>query len=533
MNQTAAFLLTILPILVILAMLIIWRKPADITGVVGWAAVCIVAMLFFRTGISVVIRSSLVGLISSFSVSLMVAASLLQITVMQKTGALRRVIIFIKTISTEDKAASIMIINIGFGILMVSVGATPVSVLPPILLAMGYSTYIAIVLPAIGYDALCTYALLGAPIVAFVDVANAFFKDQGIVLTPSDVGRVFFMFLPVVSTLIGFSMLWIVGKWAAVKKGVVPVLISGVVITITSYFTNRVDNFVTLTGIICGAAVILVMAAYLKLRGKKLFDRSILTADEIAFEKEMPLWRAFMPWILLTAIILILNVPKPIFNELYYKLLMPVTGLAADGSPVKTRALWSAYTWLVVSTIIALPFLKVKKGVISDSLRTWLKRAPRPVFAAAIFFSIGSVMQMSGYDPASKAYVVPSMVKTLADVSATTFHTGYAFISSFVGLLGGFITGSEASAIGMFGRYVLQTANNLGLDREGAILIAAALAFGSGLASVISPAKLQNAAASIDKLGEENKVIRVAFVFSIILTTVSALFAGILMFATK
>ena len=67
-----------------------------------------------------------------------------------------------------------MMINIGFGTLMVAVGATPVSILPPILLAMGYSTYVAIALPAIGYDSLCTYALLGAPIVVFVDIANSF-----------------------------------------------------------------------------------------------------------------------------------------------------------------------------------------------------------------------------------------------------------------------------------------------------------------------------------------------------------------------
>ena len=57
----------------------------------------------------------------------------------------------------------------------------------------------------------------------------------------------------------------------------------------------------------------------------------------------------------------------------------------------------------------------------------------------------------------------------------------------------------------------------------------AALAFGGGLASIISPAKLQNAAASIDKIGEEHKVIRTAFVFALILTAVTSLFAGLYM----
>ena len=63
----------------------------------------------------------------------------------------------------------------------------------------------------------------------------------------------------------------------------------------------------------------------------------------------------------------------------------------------------------------------------------------------------------------------------------------------------------------------------------GMIIITAGLAFGGGLASVISPAKLQNAAASIDKIGEEGKVIRIAFVFSLLLTAVTAAFVVVLL----
>ena len=81
----------------------------------------------------------------------------------------------------------------------------------------------------------------------------------------------------------------------------------------------------------------------------------------------------------------------------------------------------------------------------------------------------------------------------------------------------------------MFAKYSLTTAKELALPVTGLIIITAGLAFGGGLASVISPAKLQNAAASIDKIGEENKVIRIAFVFALILTTVTSLFTVLLL----
>ena len=523
-----SLLLALLPIAVILCMLIIWRKPADISGIVGWAIVCVIAVAFFSTSIEVVARSTVAGLIKSFGVSLIVATSLLQMAFMEKTGALKRVIIFIKTIASENRGVQIMMLNIGFGTLMVAVGATPVSLLPPILIAMGYSTYVAIALPAIGYDSLCTYALLGVPIVAFVDVANSFL-GKGHEITLSQAGRVFYMFLPLVSTMIGFCMLWIVGKWKGIKEGWLPCLITGAVIGIVSYFTNRVDNLVTLTGVLCGLAVILVMALYLSVQGKKVFDKGKLTKEELEYEKKYPLWKALMPWTILIVVILVLNLPPQLFKLLYRTWTFPVLGLSADGKPIPTRFLWNAYTWIFVSIILSIPFLKPTASQIKETLKIWWKRAPRPVFAAAIFFAIGEVMNMSGVDVVTKKPVVASMVKVLADYSAQFFQGAYGAIVGFIGLFGGFITGSEASTIGMFATYVMKTATNLKMDLFGLIVVTAGLAFGGGLASVISPAKLQNAAASIDRLGEENQVIRVAFVFSLILTFVTSVFVMILL----
>lgn len=519
----ASLLLTLLPIAVILCLLIVWRQPADVAGVIGWAAISAVAILAFQTSIEVVLRSTAAGFIRSFSVSLIVAMSLLQMAYMEKTGALRRIIIFIKTLACDAPAVQIMMINIGFGTLMVAVGATPVSLLPPILVAMGYSTYVAIALPAIGYDALCTYALLGAPIVVFVDVANGFL-GKGAEITLSQAGSVFFMFLPIVSTLIGASMLWIVGRGAALRAGALPCLITGGVIGVVSWLTNRYDNLVVLTGVLCGLAVIVAMVLYLAATGRPLIDRSRLSADERAYEKEFPLWRALSPWAILVALILLLNVPQAMFNLLYRELRLPIAGVTANGAPLDTRALWQAYTWILASILLSIPVLKPSRAQLRETVAAWVKRAPRPVFSAAIFFAIGEIMNMAGYDMSVHGFVVPSMVKVLADYSALCFSGAYGAVVAFIGLFGGFITGSEASTVAMFGKYAMTTAKTLGLDQYGLIVVMAGLAFGGGLASVISPAKLQNAAAAIDRLGEENQVIRVAFLFSIGLTLITALF---------
>ena len=543
-------LFTLLPIVVILALLLIWKKPADFSGIVGWAAVALVAIFAFQTSIEVVLRSTVAGFIKSFPVSLIVAASLLQMAFMEKTGALRRITVFLKTLSPASRAAQIMMVNIGFGTLMVAVGATPVSILPPILLAMGYTTYVAIALPAIGYDSLCTYALLGAPIVAFVDIANGFLKANPIggvtALTLAQAGSVFFWFLPLTSTLIGLSMLWITGRGKAIAQGWVPCLVTGAVVGAVSFFTNRVENLVTLTGVFCGIAVIAAMVVYLKVTGRKLIDRSVLTEADRQAEGAMPLWKALLPWALLILLILALNLPKPLFELLYRQWTLPIFGVAANDTVlfsaelakanasfltrgIPTRALWSAYTWIFVSVALCAPLFRGRRGQWKEIFTAWGRRAPRPVFSTAIFFAIGEIMSMSGFQMDQAKWTVSSMVKVLADASASFFGQAYGAIAGFIGLLGGFLTGSEASTIGMFGKYALLTAKNLNLAPAQLVLVAAALAFGGGLASIISPAKLQNAAASIDKLGAENQVIRTAFVFSLLLTLCLSAYVVILL----
>jgi len=107
----------------------------------------------------------------------------------------------------------------------------------------------------------------------------------------------------------------------------------------------------------------------------------------------------------------------------------------------------------------------------------------------------------------------------LAGAAADGFGRLYPLVSPFLGLLAGFISGSEASALAMLTQINLSTAERIGAI---GLLVAASSGIGGGLASVISPAKLQNAAASIDRIGEESRVIFTAFVISIVITIIAA-----------
>ena len=143
------------------------------------------------------------------------------------------------------------------------------------------------------------------------------------------------------------------------------------------------------------------------------------------------------------------------------------------------------------------------------------------MLASAIFFAIAYIINHSGKG-LDWSLVEPNnnMVVVLANASTALFGKSYPFIAPFLGLLGGFVSGSETSSIAMFTALHLSTAEKIG---AAGLLIAAVSGIGGGLASVISPAKLQNAAAAIDRIGEEAGVLRVTFIIALIITAVAAI----------
>ena len=324
--------------------------------------------------------------------------------------------------------------------------------------------------------------------------------------------------MPVISTCIAIGMMWIVGRWRMVLQGLAPTLVAGLTAGFITIGMNELA-LIPLTGIAAGLGVIAVMLLYLRLRGRPLVDRSALTEEDLAHERRMGLLRALSPWLILVVVSLLINMPRlPFYDLTFRRLAMPIEII--PGRPERLRLLWQAYFWILVSTLLALPFLRATGAQLSSSLRKWARRAPRPVLAAAVFFALAYLMNHSGkgldWRLAAPAH---NMILVVADAAAAAFSRAYPLIAPFLGLLGGFMSGSEASSLALLTKLHLNTAERIG---AAGLLVAAASGIGGGLASVISPAKLQNAAASIDRIGEEGRVIPVCFVISIAITAVCA-----------
>ncbi|MHA1576341.1 MAG: L-lactate permease [Candidatus Thorarchaeota archaeon] len=531
MDPILGFILIILPIVLAGILLVVLHKAADVTGVIVWLVTCGIAFVAFQTDIGIVLVASFAGIVKSAPISLMVLTSIFMMTWMQETGSLQRLIVYFKTLGGGSRPMQIMFISLGLGLFLVGIGATPVTMLPPVMLALGFSPLVAVALPAIGYDPLTTFALLGVPAVVFTGEYNAV---AGTSLQLWETGSVFAMFMPVITTGIAISMLWIAGgkKLLMSREGLLLAVISGVTAGGVALIANSVlVQQTTLTNVFAGTAVMGVLFLYTRIKRRPMINRDILVEKDFEIEESMSLRKAAIPWTILVVLCLATNVIPFIKDIVFTQLAFPIQIGAYPGT-INTRILWQAYFLMLVATALSIPFFKRDRTVMRNTLSKFKKRAPRPVLAAAIFFAMAEVMNFSGWilgptgiwlsplDPINGIEPTNNMIYLLATLTSDSIGMAYPLTAAFIGLMAGFVSGSETSAIAMFTGYHHQASTLIGAN---SLVVAASSGIGGGLASILSPAKVQNAAAVIDEIGIEGAVIRYGAVIAILMTLVVAL----------
>jgi lactate permease len=452
----------------------------------------------------------------------MVLFTILQVTMMDLTGAITRITAYIRSIAAE-RYEQIMILNVGFGSFLVSIGATPVTMLPPIMLALGFSPIVAIALPCLGYDPLTSFSLLAVPITI---PASAFGFDAKVL------GCQVALFLPVISTGLALGMLWIADGFEGIKKGFSLAVIAGLTLGVSSIlFVNILPaSAIGLVGVFSGLVTI---AALFLVRAIRHHRAPVVAAPPVipVTHTGMPLWKAAFPWILLVGFAIIISIP--VIQAGLYNLLGPVQNVTVVANKmVDLKLLNQAYFWVLVSTVISAPLLVRSRDEAKSILSLWIKRAWSPTLAAMVFFAIAYVMDWSGqsvingtlaFGPGADAF---NMNAVIGLSLALFFGIGFPMISPSLGLFGAFISGSEASSNVMFYGILKKSTDVLDLDF---MQVYAAHAVGGGIASGVAVAKIINAAAVVDKLGIEGEVIRKVAPVAIVLTLLTGIMLSVML----
>lgn len=504
MHIALKFVLALLPLIAVFIGILRFKRSGAEMAVAGLALCGALAVAVFKTPPIVVGGAIIYGILKGLGITIAVVFTMFMIFLMKEVGALAIISDAIKRVaSTKEEQA--LFIGIAFGTFVTSLGVVTPALFPPLLVAMGFSAGAAVAIAVLGYNASTSFALLSIPVTlpaaAFViDVYDFTYKIT--------------LFLPVVSTIISVAMLWVVGGRDSVRRGIVPALLLGLVIGLSAILLVVIRFPIMLLGVAVGLIGMGIMYAYIS-----IFKSKEETSKEWQPLDRNALLRALSPWLILIVIAALVSIPaitealKPLDGDGF-------SSVATAHQTIDFDFFVQPYFPILLALIFSYPLLRPKREEMSTVFRVWRKRIWGPVIAYSLFFSLAYIMAYSAleivngrlitakelYDP---SFIIPNkdalvtqyegynMNIIAGKVLSDVFGNGYIFVAAALGLFGAVVGGSETGSNMLFYGIQKNASDNINLTNNEFLTVYAAHANAGGVASAITPSKINNAVATI------------------------------------
>ncbi len=526
------FMLAFFPLFVVLLGVAFLRQTGLVMAVVGLIIAIVLAIVEFGTPVYVAFGAAGVGFIKSFGISISSVATLLMVFLMKETGALSTVSKVIKH-QMDGNEIRALYIGIGFGSFLSALGVGAPGLFPPLLVAMGFSPGASVAIAVLGYDPTTSFSLLSVPITLPAEVSAGIIGPPGI--NAFEFAFKISLFLPLISTGFAFAILWLIGGKKSMRKGAVPAVICGVVLALACLATTSLDYFtgieyipLRVVGVVSGASAMVALYIFSHL-GKSSAKRE-KPGD---YPSRNEILRSFSPWIILTALAGIASIPTigRWLSDLPSNF-EKITVFANQS--VDLDLLSQVYTWIFVAVLLSLLTLKPTKAQARDALVTWLKRFASPFLAFSLYFCIAFVMAYSAMQVVNGA-MVPSALYSqlnmnfiLGSTLAAVFGAGYIFVAASLGLFGSIVGGSETSSNVLFLKIQKTASDAIGLNHTEFMTVYGSHAVAGGIASAVTPAKINNAVVTIGGSREtESAIMRKHLLIALLLTIATGVLTGI------
>ncbi len=563
------FSLALLPLVIVLVGMVVLRLSGAVMAVVGWVLAVVLAVAAFHTDWRVALLGSVEGLLKSLGIGVAVVFTMYLIFFMKEAGLLDVVSASLKRIARtkEDQA---LFIGIGFGTFATSLGIVTPALFPPLLMALGFGPFGAVAVAVLGYNASTSFALLSIPITLPAEVSPGL--TNGVGFSAIEFAYKISIYLPVIAIAISFAMLYVVGGRESVRRGAVQAFVVGAAVAVSclgfvSYeaFTGSTLVPLRVVGVVAGLVSMAALYAYMRWieRWRKrnapasdpegtMTDGGDPIPEEGANEEEMPaledeppldrrrvLW-AFSPLIILTLLAAFVGIQSvadwlsDIPGELEQ-----VHLFSNPGKFVDLDVLSQVYTWILIAVLVSIALIRPSRAVLTRTTTVWFRRIWSPFIAYSVYFAIAYVMAYSAMELGgvsgwrlveTEHFDDFNMNGVLAAGLAAAFGTGYLWIASSLGLFGAIVGGSETGSNVLFMKiqYSTATSAEVGLSDSQFLTMFGGHGAAGGVASAITPSKINNAVATIGEGPElEAEVMRKLLLVTILLTVIINVMTGI------
>ncbi len=508
-NLFLSFLVGLLPIVVVLVLLGIMRRPAWQAALAGLVVALIIAVAVWQMPINLAASSTLEGVaFALFPVMWIVWNAMWLYNVAVRAGKFDLFRRWMIHNVPADKRILLLLIGFSFGALMEGVAGfgTPVAIGSALLISLGFPAIEAITLTLMFDTSPVAFGALGVPVTTLGAVTN---------LHPSLLSAMIGRQLPFFALLLPFYALAIFSGFRSLRTAWPVALVAGGSFALTQFVVSNFvgpelpDVLAALVSLICVIGFVQVWKPRDTEQYKASFSETNGNDSKPSAGEAVLAW---FPWVMVSAgviawtygkvasvgqsVIAWPSLNKLVFLTLYNKPYVATYLFQPLGTGTAILAV-VLVTWLVFVATGSSPMILVQ--ALADS---W-KQLRFAILTVMLIIGLAYLFNYSGI-----AYTLGLAISKVGAI--------FPFFSVFLGWIACFLSGSDTSSNALFGNLQVVAAKQLNLSP---VLMAASNSSGAVMSKMISPQNVTTGVSTSSLVGKEGLIVRKTFVHSIILAT--------------
>lgn len=539
-------LIAFIPIIVTVVLMVAFNWPAKRALPLAWILACVIAFAVWKMNVHDMAAYTITGFLSAFETLVIIFGAILIMNTLKRSGAMSAINGMFKGV-TKDARILAIIIGWVFGAFIEGAAGfgTPAALAAPLLISVGFPPLAAAIVALICNSTPVCYGAVGTPTnTAFATVKDAVAAGGA----DPDTWKMALTKWSAISMAVGAFFIVFVAVCVLVKlfgknksfKDALP-CIPFIVFTVAVF-----DIIYLLIATFIGPELVSLVAAVITLfvsigaakagflqpketwtfTPEETWDRSWLSTTEVPEPKvsDMPLLKAFTPYIIIIAILVATRVCQNV--GMGWASAMKAFTIGTGKSGVILGLDWNwAILWNpgVIFIIVALLTIVIQGMKGSEVSGAW-KDTGKQVSGAAIALLFGVAMvNIFRYTNVSSDVMDGSMLLIMARGLAALAGKAYVIVAPLIGVLGAFMSGSNTVSNTLFSSLQFETATILAMPQ---VFIVALQNNGGAIGNMVCVNNVVSACATTGTIGNEGKIIRTNIVPCIIYCAIVVIVLG-------
>jgi len=503
-----SFIVASLPIVVVLVLLGVLRRPAWQASAAGLVVGLIIAVVGWQFPVDLAFDSAAAGAVFAlWPVMWIVVNALLLYNIAVRSGRFDAFRDWVLANLPDDRRVVLVIIGFCFGCLLEGISGfgTPVAITSALLILVGFPPIEALTYTLIFNTAPVAFGALGAPVTVLGQVTG---------LDPVRLGAMIGRQLPVLALILPFYAMGVFGGLRSIRALWPVLLVAGASFALGQFVSSNFLDY-ALTDVLSSLTSLIVTLAFLRVWKPApapefaVRSRMVSPMSPVIDTKSIPAWQGWLPWIIVSVVAVFWTnfkifaygqsvVPWP---GLHNQVLITLYKDKAYAANWTVQPLASG-TAILLAAIITAALVGLKPAEFFRCIAATWRQSRIAILTVSLIVALAYVMNYSGLN-----YTLGLGVASMGVL--------FPLASPFLGWVAVFLSGSDTSGNALFGNLQVVAANQLGLNP---VLIAATNSSGGVMGKMISPQNIATGVSVTDLKGQEGVVFARTFKHSIILT---------------